>query len=316
MTDEDVLGSRGYELLGVIGEGAYSKVRLAHSTKINGNCAIKCIDKKNAPNDFVKKFLPRELNILPRLNHPSITKIHEILSVSDGRVFIVMDYATKGDLLRYIQKNGALKEEVALKLFSELTSAVAYCHNLDFCHRDLKCENILLSADMSARLTDFGFARPIEYDSEGQVVMSNTFCGSAAYAAPEIIQGKPYDPRKHDSWSLGVILYIVVCGSMPYDDSNVRKMLKEQLSRKVRFPSRWNSKLNSELKDLIWRLICVDPKARLQVSMLHLHNWIRRSNQTKSQLESITRISNETTTRDSQLGSPDVNDNTDSSPTL
>ena len=82
------------------------------------------------------------------------------------------------------------------------------------------------------RLTDFGFARPIEYDENGDVVLSNTFCGSAAYAAPEIIQGKSYDPRKHDSWSLGVILYIMVCGSMPYDDSNVRKMLKEQLARK------------------------------------------------------------------------------------
>ena len=117
-------------------------------------------------------------------------------------------------------------------MFGELTSAVAYCHDLGFCHRDLKCENILLAADLSVRLTDFGFTRPIEYDENGEVVLSNTFCGSAAYAAPEIIQGKAYDPRKHDSWSLGVILYIMVCGSMPYDDSNVRKMLKEQLARK------------------------------------------------------------------------------------
>ena len=135
-------------------------------------------------------------------------------------------------LFDIILQNSALKEPDARKMFGELTSAVAYCHDLGFCHRDLKCENILLAADLSVRLTDFGFARPIEYDENGEVVLSNTFCGSAAYAAPEIIQGKAYDPRKHDSWSLGVILYIMVCGSMPYDDSNVRKMLKEQLARK------------------------------------------------------------------------------------
>ena len=153
--------------------------------------------------------------------------------MSDGRVFIIMDHASKGDLLRYIQKHSALSEEPAKKMFGELSSAVAYCHDHGFCHRDLKCENILLAQDLSIRLTDFGFARPIEYDNNGDVILSNTFCGSAAYAAPEIIQGKAYDPRKHDSWSLGVILYIMVCGSMPYDDSNVRKMLKEQLARRL-----------------------------------------------------------------------------------
>ena len=103
---------------------------------------------------------------------------------------------------------------------------------MGFCHRDLKCENVLLTSDLTVRLTDFGFARQIEYDENGEVKLSKTFCGSAAYAAPEIIQGKMYDPRKHDSWSQGVILYIMVCGSMPYDDSNVRKMLKEQIKQR------------------------------------------------------------------------------------
>jgi len=295
MSDEEILNPRGYELGGLIGEGAYSKVRLVFSTKLGLNCAIKCIDKRNAPDDFVKKFLPRELEILPRLHHQSIIKVYEILAVSDGRVFIIMDHASKGDLLRYIQKHSALSEEPAKKMFGELSSAVAYCHDHGFCHRDLKCENILLAQDLSIRLTDFGFARPIEYDNNGDVILSNTFCGSAAYAAPEIIQGKAYDPRKHDSWSLGVILYIMVCGSMPYDDSNVRKMLKEQLARRVRFPSRCVSRLNDELRDLIWRLICVDSKSRIQVQMLHLHNWVRRPDQNKSQLQSITQLSQDRT---------------------
>lgn len=280
MCDEDILEPRGYKLSkGIIGEGAYSKVRAAFSTKIGRDCAIKCIDKRNAPEDFVQKFLPRELDILPRLNHKNIIRVYEILAVSDGRVYIVMDYGAKGDLLRYIQKHHALNESLAQRMFRELSSAVAYCHELGFCHRDLKCENVLLDENLSVRLTDFGFARPIEYEENGEVKLSKTFCGSAAYAAPEIIQGLAYDPRKHDSWSLGVILYIMICGSMPYDDSNVRKMLKEQLKARVRFPSRCVSKLNTDVKDLIYRLICIDPKQRMHVSMLHLHQWLRTSDQ-------------------------------------
>lgn len=279
MADEEILEPRGYILnRGTIGEGAYSKVRSAFSRKINQDCAIKCIDKRNAPDDFVKKFLPRELEILPKLNHKNIIRVYEILAVSDGRVYIVMDFGKKGDLLRYIQKNNALEVNIAQRMFHQLSSAVAYCHELGYCHRDLKCENVLLENDLSVKLTDFGFARQIEYDENGEIVLSRTFCGSAAYAAPEIIQGHAYDPRKHDSWSLGVILYIIVCGSMPYDDSNVRKMLKEQLKTRVRFPSRCAQSLDSEIKDIIYRLICIDPKQRMNVSMLHLHKWLKDFN--------------------------------------
>lgn len=176
------------------------------------------------------------------------------------------------------KKNNALDQHIAQRMFHQLSSAVSYCHELGYCHRDLKCENVLLENDLSVKLTDFGFARQIEYDENGEIVLSRTFCGSAAYAAPEIIQGHAYDPRKHDSWSLGVILYIIVCGSMPYDDSNVRKMLKEQLKTRVRFPSRCAQSLDSEIKDIIYRLICIDPKQRMNVSMLHLHKWLKDFN--------------------------------------
>ena len=109
MADEEILEPRGYILnRGTIGEGAYSKVRSAFSRKINQDCAIKCIDKRNAPDDFVKKFLPRELEILPKLNHKNIIRVYEILAVSDGRVYIVMDFGKKGDLLRYIQSGSAI----------------------------------------------------------------------------------------------------------------------------------------------------------------------------------------------------------------
>ena len=110
MADEEILEPRGYILnRGTIGEGAYSKVRSAFSRKINQDCAIKCIDKRNAPDDFVQKFLPRELEILPKLNHKNIIRVYEILAVSDGIVYIVMDFGKKGDLLRYIQLGSATR---------------------------------------------------------------------------------------------------------------------------------------------------------------------------------------------------------------
>ena len=235
--------------------------------------AVKIINKSSAPRDFVNHFLPREIEVLQRVRHKFVVEITEILATNDGRIFIVMEYAQHGDLLRHIQQNGAIDEDRSRYLFKQLIKSVEYLHSRRIVHRDLKCENLLLTRmkddlpninvsrqghsqtslsktppesprryDMGNMLTpkfntdevkllvtDFGFSRRFENEDE----RSRTFCGSAAYAAPEIIKGEPYKMRDHDMWSLGVILFIMVCGTMPYDDSNVRKMLKEQLSRKL-----------------------------------------------------------------------------------
>jgi serine/threonine protein kinase len=119
-------------------------------------------------------------------------------------------------------------------------------------------------------VTDFGFSRRFESPDE----KSRTFCGSAAYAAPEIIKGEPYKMRDHDMWSLGVILFIMVCGTMPYDDSNVRKMLKEQLSRKLRFPPQAAQTLSDECKDLIHKLIEPNANRRYKIDQILSHPWL------------------------------------------
>ncbi|XP_045438410.1 testis-specific serine/threonine-protein kinase 1 [Pipistrellus kuhlii] len=273
MDDAAVLKRRGY-ILGInLGEGSYAKVKSAYSERLKFNVAVKIIDRKKAPTDFLEKFLPREIEILIMLNHRSIVKTYEIFETSEGKVYIIMELGVQGDLLDFIKTRGALQEEDARKKFHQLSSAIKYCHDLDIVHRDLKCENLLLDKDFNIKLSDFGFAKRCLRDEGGRLALSKTFCGSAAYAAPEVLQGIPYQPKVYDIWSLGVILYIMVCGSMPYDDSNVKKMLRIQKEHRINFPR--SKHLTSECKDLIYRMLQPDVGRRLQIEEVLSHPWVQ-----------------------------------------
>jgi len=278
---ERLLKERGYKIQHTLGEGAYSKVKSAYSSRLGREVAIKCINTQLAPTDFVEKFLPRELKTLPVLRHDNIVRVYEILEykptdtqANDGYVYIVMEAARNGDMLRYIQRKGALPEPEIRHYFNQLVQAVNYCHNQNICHRDLKCENLLLDKDFKLLLTDFGFSKSMTYDQNNRISLSNTFCGSAAYAAPEIIQGQSYDPRMHDMWSVGVILYIMACGHMPFDDSNVKKMLRVQLRNHLKFPPRVTHLLSEDLKHLIRSLIEPNVSQRATMEQVLRHPFL------------------------------------------
>ncbi|XP_072455938.1 testis-specific serine/threonine-protein kinase 1-like [Notamacropus eugenii] len=274
MDDAAVLKRRGY-IMGInLGEGSYAKVKSAYSERLKFNVAVKIIDRRKAPTDFLEKFLPREIEILAMLNHRSIVKTYEIFETSDGKVYIVMELGVQGDLLEFIKTRGALHEDDARKKFHQLSSAVKYCHDLDVVHRDLKCENLLLDKDFNIKLSDFGFSKRCVRDDNGRIMLSKTFCGSAAYAAPEVLQGIPYQPKVYDIWSLGVILYIMVCGSMPYDDSNIKKMLRIQKEHRVNFPR--SKHLTGECKDLIYRMLQPDVNRRLHIDEILSHCWVQQ----------------------------------------
>ncbi|KYO25484.1 testis-specific serine/threonine-protein kinase 2-like [Alligator mississippiensis] len=288
MDDAAILKNRGYILGTILGEGSYAKVKSAYAEKMKFDVAVKIIDRKKAPPEFLEKFLPRELDILGKVRHRSIIKTYEIFETSESRIYIVMELAAKGDLLEFIKSEGAMTEDVVRKMFCQLCTAIKYCHDLDFVHRDLKCENILLDTDYNIRLSDFGFSKQLSRDQNGKVIPSQTFCGSAAYAAPEVLQGIPYQPKIYDIWCLGVVLFIMVCGSMPYDDSNIRKMLRMQKEHRVHFPRSKN--LTVECKDLIYRMLQPDMSRRLRIEEVLSHIWMQTP---KSQAPSRTSAAKE-----------------------
>ncbi|CAF0919846.1 unnamed protein product [Didymodactylos carnosus] len=271
---------RGFKLGSLLGEGSYAKVKTAFSERLNRKIAIKIVNRRKAPIDFQQRFLPRELSILQNLDHPHIIKLYEIFN-HGHKVYMILELAGHGDLLDYIKLFGRLPEDRARKMFQQLVSAIEYLHNLKIVHRDLKCENILLDSKNDIKVSDFGFSRlMLEKD------LSSTFCGSASYAAPEVLKGTPYIGPPYDCWSLGVVLYIMVYGTMPFDDSNVRKLIRDQLEKRIHFSRR--KAITDECKQLILLLLEPNVKQRGTVEQIWQTDWINNIIQPISARTSIT----------------------------
>ena len=185
VADEQFLEQKGYKLLDEkpLGEGSYAKVKKASSEKLQCIVAVKIIDRSKAPTDYQERFLPRELSIIQSLHHKNIIPIHDVYDMQH-KVYVVMELADGGDLLEHIKTVEFIPECRARIVFRQILEGVKYCHENGVVHRDLKCENILLQGESNVKLTDFGFSRTFK---RGELY--KTFCGSAAYAAYEILRG-------------------------------------------------------------------------------------------------------------------------------
>ncbi|MEE6519898.1 hypothetical protein FKM82_017663 [Ascaphus truei] len=259
-----LLNKYGYELGKILGTGTYSTVREAFSQKLSMTVAIKIIDKSKCSPDYVSKFLPRELSILTQCYHPNITEVFEIMESSDGKVFLVIKKA-QWDLFDKIDSKDQLSENENLPIFKQIVEALKCCHGQGVAHRDLKCENILMTSDNIPKLSDFGFAVSLNGDT-----LSATFCGSPAYVAPEILQGKSYDAMKADIWSLGVMLYLMVTGYMPFDDTDLTKLLQFQ-NQPLEFPS--SPALSDSCRDIISSMLSINHNERPTVHQILEHPW-------------------------------------------
>jgi len=278
MAGEDTqLKKMGFSFGKILGEGSYAKVKLSELSNGDGGAtekyACKIICKKKAPKDFVTKFMPRELEIIKKLDHENVVKLKSVFEF-DTRVFIFMEWAENGDLLSFIKHNGAQKNPDAKRLFGDICRGVSYCHSIDIVHRDLKCENLLMTKDNRVKITDFGFSRFCTDALTGRRILSRTYCGSAAYAAPEILKGNPYNPKMYDVWSMGCVLFIIVCASMPFDDSNMKKMLKAQIEKKIHIPSRVRANISELCRKLIHRMLEVDITRRATVDQCLKSEWL------------------------------------------
>ncbi|XP_036981191.1 MAP/microtubule affinity-regulating kinase 3a isoform X16 [Acanthopagrus latus] len=213
--------------------------------------AIKIIDKTQLnPNSLQKLF--REVRIMKILNHPNIVKLFEVIE-TERTLYLVMEYASGGEVFDYLVAHGRMKEKEARAKFRQIVSAVQYCHQKHIVHRDLKAENLLLDADMNIKIADFGFSNEFTMGNK-----LDTFCGSPPYAAPELFQGKKYDGPEVDVWSLGVILYTLVSGSLPFDGQNLKELRERVLRGKYRIPFY----MSTDCENLLKRFLVLNPSKR------------------------------------------------------
>ncbi|KAL9956243.1 hypothetical protein ACROYT_G037693 [Oculina patagonica] len=253
----------GYTLTKTLGEGAYAKVKLADSKKHNCQVAVKVINKRRAPKDFLKKFLPREVHLMHRLDHPNVIKLHEVVETST-KVFLILQLASKGDLLEYINSRPLLSENEVRMLFCQLAAAMSYCHKEHVVHRDLKCENILIGGDGKLKVTDFGFAV-----STIKNRLLETFCGSYAYCCPQILRGEPYDGKKADVWSMGVVLYALGCARLPFSENDMQALIKEDFTNKIKFSKR----VSKEYRDLVRWMLNTNEDQRASAEQVFRSPW-------------------------------------------
>ncbi|MCI4383545.1 hypothetical protein PGIGA_G00027710 [Pangasianodon gigas] len=252
-----------YRLLKTIGKGNFAKVKLARHILTGREVAVKIIDKTQLnPTSLQKLF--REVRIMKILNHPNIVKLFEVIE-TEKTLYLIMEYASGGEVFDYLVAHGRMKEKEARAKFRQIVSAVQYCHQKRIVHRDLKAENLLLDADMNIKIADFGFSNEFTIGSK-----LDTFCGSPPYAAPELFQGKKYDGPEVDVWSLGVILYTLVSGSLPFDGQNLKELRERVLRGKYRIPFY----MSTDCENLLKRLLVLNPGKRGSLEQIMKDRWM------------------------------------------
>ncbi|XP_052272147.1 MAP/microtubule affinity-regulating kinase 3-like isoform X3 [Dreissena polymorpha] len=270
-TDEPHIGK--YRLIKTIGKGNFAKVKLAKHVPTGREVAIKIIDKTQLnPSSLQKLF--REVRIMKMLDHPNIVKLFEVIE-TEKTLYLVMEYASGGEVFDYLVAHGRMKEKEARAKFRQIISAVQYCHQKNIVHRDLKAENLLLDADMNIKIADFGFSN--EFVPGNKL---DTFCGSPPYAAPELFQGKKYDGPEVDVWSLGVILYTLVSGSLPFDGQNLKELRERVLRGKYRIPFY----MSTDCESLLKRFLVLNPTKRASLEQIMREKWINLGMEEDEQL--------------------------------
>ncbi|XP_066974085.1 maternal embryonic leucine zipper kinase-like [Macrobrachium rosenbergii] len=253
-----------YELHETIGSGGFAKVKLATHILTGEKVAIKIMDKRQLGDDLPRIYL--EIEAMKQLTHQHICKLYQVLE-TDMKLFMILEYCPGGELFDYIVEKDRLQEDEARLFFRQITSAVAYIHNMGYAHRDLKPENLLLDDDQNLKLIDFGLcANP----AGGMDQHLATCCGSPAYAAPELVSGRQYLGSEADIWSMGVLLYALLCGFLPFDDENLGALYRKIQAGIYEKPE-W---LSSGSRELLSLMLQVDPKRRILVTDLLNHPWI------------------------------------------
>uniref|UniRef100_A0A3B4A5L0 non-specific serine/threonine protein kinase n=1 Tax=Periophthalmus magnuspinnatus TaxID=409849 RepID=A0A3B4A5L0_9GOBI len=250
-----------YRLLKTIGKGNFAKVKLARHILTGREVAIKIIDKTQLNPTSLQK-LYREMRIMKTLNHPNIVQLFEVIE-TEKTLYLVMEYASGGEVFDYLVAHGRMKEKEARAKFRQVSQSLYSRHSR--VGLLLQAENLLLDADANIKIADFGFSNEFSVGSK-----LDTFCGSPPYAAPELFQGKKYDGPEVDIWSLGVILYTLVSGSLPFDGQNLKELRERVLRGKYRVPFY----MSTDCEVILRRFLVLNPTKRCSLEQIMRDKWI------------------------------------------
>ncbi|XP_073513237.1 serine/threonine-protein kinase SIK2 [Phyllobates terribilis] len=252
-----------YDIERTLGKGNFAVVKLARHRITKTEVAIKIIDKSQLDAVNLEKIY-REVQIMKMLDHPHIIKLYQVMETKN-MLYLVTEYAKNGEIFDYLANHGRLSESEARRKFWQILSAVEYCHSRHIVHRDLKAENLLLDNHMNIKIADFGFGN---FYKTGEPLA--TWCGSPPYAAPEVFEGQQYEGPQLDIWSMGVVLYVLVCGALPFDGPTLPILRQRVLEGRFRIPYF----MSEECEHLIRRMLVLEPSKRLSIAQIKEHKWM------------------------------------------
>ena len=256
-----------YEIGRAIGEGTFGKVRLGIHKLSGIQVAIKILIKKKIIDVSDIERVSREITILKKIRHINIIRLYEVIDTSKY-IFLIMEYANNGEVFDYIVNKTRLSESEGCKFLHMIINGIDYCHKNGIIHRDLKPENLLLNKFNEIKIVDFGLGQIINQKDK----LLSTACGSPCYAAPEMIAGKPYKGSSADIWSIGIILYALLCGYLPFEHPNTNILYKKIIKGHFEIPS-W---ISNSAKSLLHKILNTDPTKRYSINDIRKHPWYKQ----------------------------------------
>ena len=258
-----------YHIAAIISQNRNASVRLAIHNVTGDQVAIKILNKSTLREQHKKILLLREISTLKLLgDNKHVTELYDVIDSGD-RIWVIMEYASGGELFDFVKAKAPLPDSTAREVFRPIVKVVVYMNSLNLVHRDLKLENVLLDHRGQIRLADFGFSR--YFDPTDSLIES--VCGTPHYSPPEVIKAIPYNPIYVDSWSLGVILFVLLCGDFPFKGLSIPELLQSIVKADLKIPPN-----PTEIaSDLLIKLLNSDPTQRYSPSEILKHPWINKN---------------------------------------
>ena len=258
-----------FKIIKELGAGSFGHVYLCTHKATKVQYAIKAIDKRNKSNIEEKPYFRREVEVMYKIHHPNVVKLYGHFE-DNNYCYFIMEYISKGNVYSLISqdKKKRINAQIVASLMKDVISAVYFLHNMHppIIHRDIKPENVLLAEGLVAKLTDFGWSNYMQEDEQRKTV-----CGTPIYLAPEIIKEQAHDEHV-DVWCIGVLLFELITGNVPFQGNDIETLQNNILKLKIS----WPRDINTDVKNLIMKILKLDPNQRLPLSDMLQHPFFTR----------------------------------------